>query len=72
MAIAGQRIGRFKRFIIRCIVGFFRGIKNVVLWVSRGGRRTPRIRDPDIDMDMITDDKEFQVSTIIRYVDCSC
>ncbi len=59
MAIASQRIGRFKRWIIGGIVGFFRGIKNCFLFILRGGRR---IRDPDIDMEMITDDKEFQVS----------
>ena len=60
MAIAAQRIGRLKRFIIRVIKGFFCGIKGALCFIFRCGKA--RIRETDMDLDILAD-KEFQVSS---------
>ena len=59
MAIAAQRIGRLKRFIIRVIKGFFCGIKGALCFIFRCGKA--RIRETDMDLNILAD-KEFQVS----------
>ena len=58
MAIAAQRIGRLKRFIIRVIKGFFCGIKGALCFIFRCGKA--RVRETDMDLDILAD-KEFQV-----------
>ena len=58
MAIAVQRIGRLKRFIIRVIKGFFCGIKGALCFIFRCGKA--RVRETDMDLDILAD-KEFQV-----------
>ena len=56
MAIAFGRIGRFKGWVKGGIVGFFRGIKNKVVAIIRGGNG----RGNDIPLE-VTEENEFQV-----------
>jgi len=57
MAIAFGRIGRFKAWVRNGVVGFFRGIKNRLLRLIRGGGG----RGNEIQLE-VTEDNEFQVS----------
>ena len=63
MVIAFNRIGRFKRWIGRGIVGFFRGIKNGIVRAIRGprGGNGSGSGGADIIALEVTDAKDFQV-----------
>jgi len=56
MAIAFDRIARFKAWIKNGIIGFFRGIKNRLLRLIRGGGG----RGDDIQLE-VTEENDFQV-----------
>lgn len=60
MAIAFQRVGRFKAWVKGGIVGFFRGIKNGIVRLVRGNRCS---RENDIALE-VTEDKELKVNII--------
>ena len=64
MAIAFNRIGRFKRWIKESIANFFRGIKNSIVRAIRGprGGNGNGSGGPDIIALEVTDEKDFQVS----------
>jgi hypothetical protein len=57
MAIAFGRIGRFKAWIRNGVVGFFRGIKNRLLRLVRGGNG----RGNEIQLE-VTEENDFQVN----------
>ena len=63
MFIAFDRIGRFKRWVIGGIVGFFRGIKNGIVRAIRGprGGNGSGSAGADIIALEVTDEKDFQV-----------
>ena len=66
MAIAFNRIGRFKRWIKQSIGNFFRGIKNGIVRAIRGprGGTGSGSGGPDIIALEVTDEKDFQVNTL--------
>ena len=66
MFIAFDRIGRFKRWIIGSIIGFFRGIKNAIVRAIRGPRGGAGNGNGGADIIAleVTDEKDFQVRTI--------
>ena len=66
MVIAFQRIGRFKRWIINGIKGFFIGIKNTIVGAVRGprGGNGNNSGGADIIALEVTDEKDFQVHCI--------
>ena len=67
MFIAFDRIGRFKRWVIGGIVGFFRGIKNGIVRAIRGprGGNGSGSAGADIIALEVTDEKDFQVRTLV-------
>ena len=66
MFIAFDRIGRFKRWVIGGIIGFFRGIKNAIVRAIRGPRGGAGNGNAGADIIAleVTDEKDFQVRTI--------
>ena len=61
MAIAFERIARFKAWVKNGIIGFFRGIKNRLLRLIRGGGG----RGDDIQLE-VTEENEFQVGIFFK------
>ena len=61
MAIAFERIARFKAWVKNGIIGFFRGIKNRLLRLIRGGGG----RGDDIQLE-VTEENEFQVGIFLK------
>ena len=61
MAIAFERIARFKAWVKNGIIGFFRGIKNRLLRLIRGGGG----RGDDIQLE-VTEENEFQVGIYLK------
>ena len=63
MFIAFNRIGRFKRWIINGVKGFFIGIKNTIVGAVRGprGGNGNGSGGADIIALEVTDEKDFQV-----------
>ena len=61
MAIAFERIARFKAWVKNGIIGFFRGIKNRLLRLIRGGGG----RGDDIQLE-VTEENEFQVGNFLK------
>ena len=64
MAIAFERIARFKAWVKNGIIGFFRGIKNRLLRLIRGGGG----RGDDIQLE-VTEENEFQVGIFLKMGD---
>ena len=61
MAIAFGRIGRFKAWVKNGVIGFFRGIKDRLLRLIRGGGNG---RGNDIQLE-VTEENDFQVIEIL-------